>query len=311
MRNKQKLWTKEEINFLLNNLHLQDKVIAVKLNRSIYSIRGKGRQYYKKKNSSVRYSLDLGFFSKWGNRMAYILGFIFADGFIRKEKTKAELRIKIKDIKLLKKINDALGSNYPIKSEKTETGVVYFLSIYRMQVVDNLFKLGLTSNKSLTMLFPEIPSHYLFHFIRGYFDGDGHVSLRKNSLTIGFTCGSRSFLLQLKSLLEAHDIRCSFYESNRKSISYNLIILAEGRKSFYQLLYKDAKIYLERKFIIFKKFFEEIEDVYRHGSCIDCGNEFYREKKRNHTQKRCKSCQSEANKERYKRYYRKKKLRNI
>ena len=41
-------------------------------------------------------------------------------------------------------------------------------------------KFGLTPKKSHTMKLPDIPDAYFFHFVRGYFDGDGGVYHYKN-----------------------------------------------------------------------------------------------------------------------------------
>ena len=299
-KNNKKLWTKREIDFLLNNTHLKDREIAEHLNRSINSIRYKRRQYFTKYNSSTRYSMDMDFFKVWSKEMAYVLGFIYADVFIRRRKSSSELKIKIKDRKLLEKINNALKSDYPIKSEITSTGVIYSLLICRNEVVEDLYKLGVTSKKSLTIQFPNIPSAYLFHFIRGYFDGDGNTGIVKNSLTIEFTSGSKKFLKKLKHVLEMYKVDCSLYESKRKNISYSLKILAKGRKIFFVLLYKNATIFLERKYIILKHYFENIFNKLKIMSCIDCGIEFQRNSN-NH--KRCVNCQSIENKEIYRRYY--------
>ncbi|MFX0181652.1 MAG: LAGLIDADG family homing endonuclease [Candidatus Hodarchaeota archaeon] len=293
-------WTEEEINFLLNNTNLKDIEFTKKLNRSIHSIRGKRRQYYRKYNSTVRCSIDMNFFKAWTDEMVYVLGFIYADGCVQIINSAYELKIKIKDRKLLEKINNLMKSNYPIRSQRSSTGFIYSLSITRKKIVEDLLRLGLTANKSLTMQFPEIPPTYLFHFIRGYFDGDGNTGISKNYLIIEFTSGSKDFLQKLKEILDKLNISCSFRESIRKYTSYSLRILADSRKIFYQLLYENATIFLERKYNIMKYYFENIHNKWKLMNCIDCGIEL---QKNNNNHKRCSKCQSIVNKESYMRYY--------
>ncbi|MHA1967802.1 MAG: LAGLIDADG family homing endonuclease [Candidatus Hodarchaeales archaeon] len=232
--------------------------------------------------------------------MAYVLGFIFADGCILRYKASSSLKIKIKDKKLLEKMNGVMSSNYPIKSERNLTDIIYSLTITRNEIVQDLIKLGLTTRKSLIMQFPDIPEQFIFYFIRGYFDGDGNTGIMKKYLIIEFTCGSKEFLEELYKILENHPIKCSIREIRRESIYYSLKILAENRKEFYELLYKDATIFLERKFSILQYYFEAIHPTLHIIKCKDCSVKFRRN---NNNQKRCLECQSKANKERYMRYY--------
>ena len=119
-RNKE-AWTKDEIDYLKKNTHLTDNEFSKHLSKSINAVRSKRRQFYLKHNFNLKYSINLGFFKIWSQEMAYVLGFIFADGYIRKRKIGSELKIKIKDLNLLVKINKVMLSTYPIKKEKITT----------------------------------------------------------------------------------------------------------------------------------------------------------------------------------------------
>lgn len=272
---------------------LKDEEIAQKLNRSINSIRNKRRRIgiYKKFNS--KYSLKLDFFKIWTFEMAYILGYIFADGYIRIRKYSMELSIKSKDHGILNKMNLAMVSNYPILKYKTDTGIIYRLSIYRKEIIKDLLNLGLTPRKSLTMKFPKIPNKFIFHFIRGYFDGDGSVRIIGNSLEIKFTSGSFTFLVGLKEELEKLKIKSMIYNYSKKTHThYVLKILKENQKYFIDNLYNQASLFLQRKQAIFQEY------ILNHYNlkiiCIDCGEEV---KKTGRNQKRCKECAIEKQRE--------------
>ncbi len=47
------------------------------------------------------------------------------------------------------------------------------------------------------MQFPNIPSEYVRHFIRGCWDGDGSVYVSNGKLRASYTCGSYAFIERL------------------------------------------------------------------------------------------------------------------
>lgn len=140
--------------------------------------------------------------------MAYVLGFIYADGCIRPNQSKGavrhypnRLRIEIEDHALLEDIRKVMGSNHPIKGRfkisdiNNILGYYSYLCITRRELVNDLMTYGLIPKKSKVMQFPNVPVKYLSHFIRGHFDGDGHVSeLKSGGLAINFSSSSSDFL---------------------------------------------------------------------------------------------------------------------
>lgn len=105
------------------------------------------------------------------HEQAYILGFIYADGYNSEDKL--ELDQKEERIDILENINKALESNNPIKSYSPG---VFRLNFNSKKLCSDLTKLGAIKNKSLTLTFPDfIPDELMSSFILGYFDGDGCV----------------------------------------------------------------------------------------------------------------------------------------
>jgi hypothetical protein len=105
------------------------------------------------------------------HEQAYILGFIYADGYNREDML--ELDQKEERLDILENINKALKSNYPIKSYSPG---IYRLCFSSKKLCSNLTKLGAVRNKSLILTFPKfIPDELMSSFILGYFDGDGCV----------------------------------------------------------------------------------------------------------------------------------------
>lgn len=119
-----------------------------------------------------KYDFNENYFNKLKtHEQAYILGFIYADGY--NSNSRLELSQKEERIDILEKINRALKSNIPIKSYSPGT---YRLSFNSIKLCSDLTKLGAVKNKSLTLIFPDfIPDRLMSSFILGYFDGDGCI----------------------------------------------------------------------------------------------------------------------------------------
>lgn len=200
--------------------------------------------------------------------MAYVLGFFTADGSMTKNKRGSHfIEFQITDKELLEKIRDSLSSNHKISIRKNRVinqKVAYKLQIGSKEIFNDLLKLGLSSKKSKRIKLPNIPKKYFSHFVRGYFDGDGNVTVcnyRRNnndkfSTTIqsGFVSGCRSFLQSLKDeLSKLHIIKGgTLYYSNN---GWRLFFSINDSKNFYHYIYDQLgnNLFLNRK----KKIFEE------------------------------------------------------
>ena len=162
-------------------------------------------------NSSDRrkYMVNDNYFKKWSHNMAYIFGFWFADGHIRKTVDNGYYFVITqhgKDKYLMEQILKEMGSDAPLQKHGDNA---FNLVINSRQIVENIIRLGGGYRKSLTCRFPNIPRKYLPDFIRGLFDGDGSVNSdrkTKNGRNIGYsssmTSGSKKFIYELKTVLE-------------------------------------------------------------------------------------------------------------
>ncbi len=199
--------------------------------------------------------------------MAYVLGFIFADGSLDvNPRGSVYLSIQITDEQLLKSIRATLGSDHTIatrlrvkKTEKTQ----YRLQIGGKEFCKHLIKLGVTSRKSKTMLFPKVPHLYVGDFVRGYFDGDGNVwsglihkdrEKKSKVLQTAFTSGSLFFLESLRDLLFGRiQTKGSLYIPKAHNY-FRLIFSTQDSLKIYKIMYNGVtELFLERK----KRVFEE------------------------------------------------------
>lgn len=233
-----------------------------------------------KYDKQVIYNCDQEFFSRDNEETFYVAGFMAADGCVKDRKGKygkprpeVYIGLSKNDKDHLEKIRFILKAETPIRdflvknskrNPKWNDTWKSEISITSQQMVEDLKRFNIIPRKSLIYTFPEwMKIHPLkHHFIRGYNDGDG--SFYKPKLAEGCTVeqiyfalrGTPKFLKEVRYILENEcqlpvrdtEIRIS---SGHGCLEYggNGVV---GKITDY--LYKDATIYLERKYDIIRMF---------------------------------------------------------
>lgn len=213
-----------------------------------------------------RYTLNDNYFDNIDTQeKAYILGFIYADGFVG-DMEHNNIVISVND----KQIVDDIANEFQFTGNirKTKKGGFensregYSLNFSSKIMATRLREIGLYPNKSLTINeLPDIKNKLIRHFIRGYFDGDGSILLSHNSSyhnvngvikkyeypTYNFTIlGTKTFLEDINekakfNYSKIRDTRC-------KEIKCLSICAKREFEYIFQYLYKDSTIKLTRKF---------------------------------------------------------------
>ncbi len=199
--------------------------------------------------------------------MAYVLGFFAADGTITIGKRKNHyIEFTSTDKKIIEAIRSTLRSAHRISIRKRSHPwkTIFRLQIGSKTMVQDLMKFGFVPNKSKQLFYPHVPSRYLSNFTRGYFDGDGHVTMgiypRNNRpsmnkvLTCGFTSGTKRFLKYLHNdLLQKKIVKGGTLHWHK---GYRLNFAMHDSLGLYRFLYKDLdkKLYLPRKKKVFESF---------------------------------------------------------
>ncbi|MGE7726814.1 LAGLIDADG family homing endonuclease [Bacillus cereus] len=195
------------------------------------------------------------FFNSWTEESAYILGYIWADGTLTEIKGRLHVSISSNDRDILVKINNAMGSEHKITDHKGTSSIGFS----KPKMIERLIELGLIERKSKTIQFPiGIPDECLRHFIRGYFDGNGHFTYEKHSgekrrLVSGFTTGSESFGLSMINVLNQLGLREAPLKyvdrrgSGGRGEYYQWKYFQRDTKKLYALMYDGSSIYMERK----------------------------------------------------------------
>ena len=107
----------------------------------------------------------------------------------------------------------------------------YRINLYNSTLSLDLKNLGLYSNKSLTITFPNetiLPKQYIYDFIRGYFDGDGCImtpETSKHKLRISII-GSKPFIESLKKFIPGGSIVKRKTKSEENIYYFNIKIVS-------------------------------------------------------------------------------------
>lgn len=219
--------------------------------------------------------------------MAYVLGFIFADGAIQdvqKSSRTCYLTLSSNDRSILEQIRKVLGSEHKIYIRKPRFTTFsngkylskehFILRIGNKLLYNDLLKFGLTPKKSLTIKFPKIPDKYLSYFLRGYFDGDGCLHLKKHLYPlVVFTSGSSKFLkglsfnLRKAGIASVKEITINDYGS---STYFQLRYGVRESVSILNFIYKNLikSPFLERKYLIYQKYLSFPRRILKSKSCF-------------------------------------------
>ena len=193
---------------------------------------------------------------------AYFLGFLFADGNNCMQKTTISLSLQEKDRDILEKLIIDAGSNKPLRfissERKRNNGEwynykdKYALTVCNKHLCERLSELGCVPNKSLVLKFPDyLSDEMLPHFIRGYFDGDGCiVDAKSGNHNINLT-STKDFCISVQNIV--FNLFCMksyiYPASNKNGITYVWTLRKKHDvKTFLDWIYKDAELYLERKY---------------------------------------------------------------
>lgn len=190
-------------------------------------------------------------------QFAYVLGWAAADGCVE-ESRYSLVSWQLKDREPLEAIRRCMRTDKKIEVCQRRHGLFYRLRLCGRNVVE-LFKLhGIGPRKSLTLRMPELPNHLIPHFLRGLFEGDGHVSIAPGAKTnragymtaMAQICsGSEAMLDDLQAL-----IGYGFRQSPGKDNCGALVFKCGDAQHFLDMIYADSRgMRLSRKYEIAKK----------------------------------------------------------
>jgi hypothetical protein len=216
----------------------------------------------------IKYVVNETFFDTWSTDMAYVLGYLYADGSLEDARgiRGKYVRVTSTDRDRIEVIRSLLESKHTIvrdvrgKNHKTR----FLLRIGSHYLFDALLKIGITPHKSLIMPFPTIPREHFGSFVRGYFDGDGcaHIETthgRPKRLLSVFTSGSKRFLESLHEKLceEIAVTGRGLYKHGSTPGTYQLRYSTRDSLRLFNLMYPSGlkpSLRMQRKYAIFMRY---------------------------------------------------------
>lgn len=190
---------------------------------------------------------------------AYLLGFLVADGCCRLEKRNLHYtkRIAFNNTIDDKETIEALHSNicpdssllvknYTHNRKKKPCYTLQWTSEHMFDILGAKYNIKPLKTLDKSFYIPEdsIPEELWRHFIRGFFDGDGHVGCS----IVEFVFNSEHFMKQIMGWFRNFSYR--IYHIQGKTTDYWKVIINASdkvKKCIYDFLYKDATIFLSRK----------------------------------------------------------------
>lgn len=276
-------WNNNELTYLKENYALLGSDISNTINRTKKSISQKAfelglkadRKLVNEKISTIKLKNHKEFSDFKINpeqflnittpEIAYILGFLWADGYIRKDVI--ILWLKRTDAENIKHIFDKIGKwniYYRYKNNKYRKEQMCFLTnnrfIYDFLVENDYKEKSLKSPDKILSLIPDNLKHY---FYRGYFDGDGSIYKYDKYYQIGLNICSTynqdwNFMIKLFDTLKINvTIKQNKYltKDNKENKLSRLTILNKKEVIlFCDYIYQDFdNIALIRKYNIYKQ----------------------------------------------------------
>jgi len=185
---------------------------------------------------------------------AYWFGWMMSDGNISGRRVKLALI----DEEVLAKFKKAINFEGEVLRYQTSHKDIFSVCVNSRKMANDLKKHGCIEKKTFLALYPNIRSNLVRFFIRGYFEGDGCVKIRRHNNQAGVSfVGNVAVLLGIKGEIED---KCgvNFYTYRRPGKKY-MEISCDGNKQVKRIrdyLYAQNEIYdmfLPRKLEILKK----------------------------------------------------------
>lgn len=195
----------------------------------------------------------------------YFLGLLLTDGYIFRSKVhnSQSVTLSLKDEELVVKFRDFVCPKNKVSKilQKKYGTYMYSASIRNSEIVSWLDSKGNFINKSYDC---DIYVPITHHILRGIFDGDGYWHKANNGGTLNWgVCGrSKKFLIKIQEYLQSNNISSTLRISKRDlgDMYYLEIYKQIDVMKVANLMYKDANIYLERKYLIGYLFGETLRE---------------------------------------------------
>lgn len=215
------------------------------------------------KNSSdshKKYTIDENYFDSIDcEDKAYFLGLMFADGYNNTDKSDARITLQAKDKKILEQFNCYIKSNKPLRKDRQYIKLV----MENKKISIDLAKHGCVKAKTHILEFPQLDRKLYQHFIRGYFDGDGCITVNSTTQIPNISITSTEMLLtEIQNILiEKSGLSKTKFVKRHKDRKDKITTMCycghNNALKFYHYIYHKTNLFLQRKKDKFEQVFKE------------------------------------------------------
>jgi deoxyuridine 5'-triphosphate nucleotidohydrolase len=230
---------------------------------------------FKRKEANCKYNFNDSLFEKIDTpEKAWILGWVASDGSLSKTGA-ITITLDKKDINVLTKIKNIICSELPI-SPKKNTNLVS-LTINSKKIMNDMCgHLNITYGKKDDVVdFPHhIEDSLKWHFIRGFFEGDGGIS--NPSERPSPECSIASYSIKMKEAIKDFSkIPCILnHKDERKNLEWSGVNCLDFLGRIYSNL-SDNNIRLERKYDLYERWCSWVPWIKGPESCGKLGKLFW------------------------------------
>lgn len=196
----------------------------------------------------------------------YFLGLLLTDGCIshRKDTNSVSTSLSLVDKEMVESFRDFINPKAKVSKilQKKFNTYMYMYSVRNDSIAKWLEDRGNFINKSYNcdIYIPLTPN-----ILRGIFDGDGYWHLTKNTIHWGICGKSKIFLEKIQSYLKNNDINSSLVKRNKGNDNYLYYLEIHKTVDIVKvanLMYKDAHIFLTRKYDKWHLFEETLREKF-------------------------------------------------
>lgn len=196
------------------------------------------------------------YFQYENENMAWLLGFLAADGSIEKNRNVIKLSLSTTDKEILEKIRKEIQLESKVKDYQTSQGYeVSKIQWCSEQHKKDLAKYGIIPQKTFKLIPPyQLNKKFWKDYIRGFWDGDGSITLLKNNynqLEWQLVSGTKEVLeFIVNYFYEEYNIpKVNINSINRHGNNvYTILYSTNASKKIYEIFYNDTNcLCLQRK----------------------------------------------------------------
>jgi hypothetical protein len=244
----------EIINLYKNNCRVEDIQSKYHLQKSHLDKILEKHHIPKRKGGDLvrKYSIDDNVLDVIDTQeKAYFLGFFYADGHNNTIKGTFSISLQKRDSYILDEFQKLFKTKRLLYHKVIDGREYITLSITNRVISNKLLELGINSNKTYSSKFPRyLDDDLIRHFIRGYLDGDGYISLSQKRHCINLV-GTYDMMDDMRRILQCELDHKSIHvveEERSEKIYYLKIYGGVNVERFLSYIYEDSSIHLRRKY---------------------------------------------------------------